>query len=1180
MSASTSALVAAPEAAATPPQPPSSTTPSDLSVLRFLEDHVLFRNLERDFVRTLANAMQSRLYNANEYVIRKGEIGKAMFFVQRGEVHVISEDEETVYNVLREQSFFGEIGVLFSVPRTASCRTNGRCLILALTKDKLGSILAEYPKVAESINMIAEERYAMHKKQREAAFKVDFAQELDMAVTNNELRNIPLFRDCEVGFLHRLALSLKPLQFQRHEVILSKGAVAGEMYFVVSGFAEVVRELDGKAVAEFQPGTFFGEVGLFYQIARTATVRAGSLLTVFKLAKSDLELVLREYPDIDAKIREEARHRLEYNQIRQRAGLSNVQEAVTEIEVVREMLKNIPLFQHATNNFYDELTLGLRLKLYEPKSPIIQKGAPGDSMFFVMDGTACVVSESGDTVYSEITSDSFFGEVALFYKVKRTATVIARTVCTCFELHKDVLQRILVHHPQLEERVREKARQNYEMALARELAIKAVNVEDAQKFTEEAIIERLKKVTTFKSCSHAFLKSLANHTTIKTYECGSVIISTGDPSTAMFFIATGRVEIVSADGSAVFDTLSEGQFFGEVGLIKNVARSATVRVASPTSVVIELTSQAVQSVLNEYPGAYEIIALEAENRYKAVLSRKTLATADAAAGGKIFPTSASTSSLPLVDSDVPVAVDFDATAPVTADTAETSPDGRVKTIERRPASSLTIGGRRRERRRSLTSIFRRSSKGKNEARDEKAAMDGKGAVRTKNVLSKFVKSITNHLRRKDDDQKIAHNKILPVQRPSPSSPKPSSDRKLAVKSVRTHFFHLPTKTIIQIFDFLNPADRVRFECTCRYAFHLIANPHFWRFLDLHSVYRRLNRIVAVGLFFRGGPMLTTVNLDTCWMLLDEDLHTLVSESPNIVRFGMSNCWKITDEGVSVLAATLEHLRSFDMSYCSQISGAGFKEHCWWNLEAVDLSYCKQISDDAFERFVRCTSSIKDLRLRRCLRLSERAVFLIVRYCSEVRHLDLGDCDKAITDRCLKWISSGCTQLTSLRLSFCTRITNGGLFDLSVGAYAFHHLDLSHCSQISDVAVAFFADSFHSLRTISLRRCKKITNATAAFLAKRAPLLEVVDLSGCPLVVPAAAEDTLRRARPAVTAAAAAAAGRCVVLVDAVHGPEEIARRRAMTRPREVAVAEVFSSGTAARGRASRPMTPVGARRTR
>lgn len=63
-----------------------------LDRVRFLEQHVLFKDLDVSFLVDLANLMQTRVYNDSDYIIRKGEIGRAMFFVLRGVVEVVSED--------------------------------------------------------------------------------------------------------------------------------------------------------------------------------------------------------------------------------------------------------------------------------------------------------------------------------------------------------------------------------------------------------------------------------------------------------------------------------------------------------------------------------------------------------------------------------------------------------------------------------------------------------------------------------------------------------------------------------------------------------------------------------------------------------------------------------------------------------------------------------------------------------------------------------------------------------------------------------------------------------------------------------------------------------------------------------------------------------------------------------
>ena len=45
----------------------------------------------------------------------------------------------------------------------------------------------------------------------------------------------------------------------------------------------------------------------------------------------------------------------------------------------------------------------------------------------------------------------------------------------------------------------------------------------------------------------------------------------------IFFIDNGKVEVVSEDGSTVYDTMTSGEAFGEVGVMYTVPRTASVR---------------------------------------------------------------------------------------------------------------------------------------------------------------------------------------------------------------------------------------------------------------------------------------------------------------------------------------------------------------------------------------------------------------------------------------------------------------------------------------------------------------------------------------------------------------------------------------------------------------------------
>ncbi|EDV25418.1 uncharacterized protein TRIADDRAFT_55492 [Trichoplax adhaerens] len=267
----------------------------------------------REFKEKVVAAVEPRFVKKKEMIIKKGDLGKAIFFVARGSVEVISDDGEVIYAELAEGSFFGEIAIMFDMPRTCSVRASTNCIILAITRDKFRSLLEEDPKLKDVVMTEARSRLLKFKSHLTKESE-NFGGEFEIPSIAESLKNIPLFENCDQKFLYQLALHIKPRLVQAGEIIISKGEIGREMFFLVRGMVKI---LDSETVALdvqasdnsnvdkiLEAGAFFGEVALLYKVPRTSSVQALTSCDLLSVSKELFDTVLIEHPELGEQIQQ------------------------------------------------------------------------------------------------------------------------------------------------------------------------------------------------------------------------------------------------------------------------------------------------------------------------------------------------------------------------------------------------------------------------------------------------------------------------------------------------------------------------------------------------------------------------------------------------------------------------------------------------------------------------------------------------------------------------------------------------------------------------------------------------------------------------------------------------------------------------------------------------------------
>jgi hypothetical protein len=129
----------------------------------------------------------------------------------------------------------------------------------------------------------------------------------------------------------------------------------------------------------------------------------------------------------------------------------------------RELLSKVPLFQDADSGFIEDLIVKLKPRILPPNDYIIREEQIGQEMYFIKRGEVEAFSEKTGRVYRQMSAGSFFGEIALIYSSRRTASVKTLTYCELFVLYKDDFEQVLNNYPQFSERVKKIAEERYQI---------------------------------------------------------------------------------------------------------------------------------------------------------------------------------------------------------------------------------------------------------------------------------------------------------------------------------------------------------------------------------------------------------------------------------------------------------------------------------------------------------------------------------------------------------------------------------------------------------------------------------------------------------------------------------------------------------------------------------------------
>mmetsp|Transcript_43097 Transcript_43097/g.111690 ORF Transcript_43097/g.111690 Transcript_43097/m.111690 type:complete len:672 (-) Transcript_43097:1088-3103(-) len=122
------------------------------------------------------------------------------------------------------------------------------------------------------------------------------------------ITKVPFFRDKDPSFLTEIVMKLRQRQYGPGDSIYRAGDVARCMYFLSRGLVQILSADEKECIEVVEEGNYFGEMSVLSK--KTAerrtlyTVQSVTWTVMFSLHKSDLDIVLEDFPDVKVRRRE------------------------------------------------------------------------------------------------------------------------------------------------------------------------------------------------------------------------------------------------------------------------------------------------------------------------------------------------------------------------------------------------------------------------------------------------------------------------------------------------------------------------------------------------------------------------------------------------------------------------------------------------------------------------------------------------------------------------------------------------------------------------------------------------------------------------------------------------------------------------------------------------------------
>ena len=242
-----------------------------------------------------------------------------------------------------------------------------------------------------------------------------------------------------------------------------------------------------------------------------------------------------------------------------RGKFKNV-KITTVSEAVAHIARNVPLLSGLTALQLREFLLDSEIIRPAEGDVVFARNDYSNSFYAIVEGGVIVETPTseGNMLAFQLGVGEFFGELGLISGRRRTATIKAQKRTLIIETPRRSMLKLLA------------------------------SVESVRRTLDTVMMKRAIRQYLSPTIREDEVDYLVNTAVIKTYASGETLFNEGDPGDGLYLIRRGSVTVSRqiAGKEIVLSYVAAGNYVGEMALLSNAPRSATIRAAVPTEVIM------------------------------------------------------------------------------------------------------------------------------------------------------------------------------------------------------------------------------------------------------------------------------------------------------------------------------------------------------------------------------------------------------------------------------------------------------------------------------------------------------------------------------------------------------------------------------------------------------------------